>query len=1039
MGLFSSKKKTYSGVGSAVQNLLSNPLSNTINTVAVNALANNKDLGDQLTDTLSSGLGSKLRSFIDYAHQKGYTKLIGWSPSDITGEVFSDASAYINYLRNTTYHDTTDIDETPEVVTKDSGETINAYVLGNDEIVEKTYTRTKTRSKTVTSTYYEYQVNWYYQGSNGTQYTLGKFFNDSKYQDIPDTVWDTAQFWDNCSYTTATGTYTRWGYTFYAPTWVDGTIDVYFFQSNENIPTTVDGAVILSTATILDSNVYGRINKQRSGDGDIYYEYWETSLRLAVCPIGTIIYPATTLNFADKSKISLVRAMFLLGNTVSFSSGNSDEDGSGDDDISPSKGDTVGSNATVTNNLHWQYGYALITPNEIDSSSKVLSSNLSVTKTVTKVASTITTDYHITEKWVNGELVSFEELEGAIQTAYGSNEVLEQNTFTHSDDYIYGSGNSSFDAIINSTTKFTEQFCPVMPIKLWGTLVNANNYAGYYEAERKLYRKLTGKTLNKWDDFIESFKNCGDSAKMIYYLNSIPINVDSDFANEYFFHFFKWLAINFGGAYMGCNLGFRLSASLGTDFWLGYSMSLHWRLCKGTPPIPCRTHAYARYQHIAGGESNDTTSVTWKGGFGSWDWRLYNSYNTIRSSASIVAPREDYPDLTDDQYAKLEAENTYTYSNWDSWSNTSSITFYYKLNDNYYEKIYVSNFVFTHYVRGKGLTYFLKNSLCKDWKAAIDEDATNTSNAGFAPIVIPIARGALESMGWLRQSNVYQVTHNVIISGWEQKTIKVKWYQKSIFSFIFTIIIIVIAIYTGGALAAALGPAMGATAGATAGTAAGMMGGAAAFTLSNLAFYGLQAVACAFICKAITWAADKFIGGVAGTIIGAVASYIACSYFCYQTNIAFGKTPMTTSYWKSMNNFSSYLKLTQSALSSGLNGIQTQKFQNLQQQYTDYQNQYNTWQSQYETESAQVESWTKTMNSWGNDDVMYAVVQSTYATAATAESSAEDDEAYDTEASQMVEDPSTFFTRTMESDFIDYNSEYIQNYEDLLNNTNLAF
>lgn len=1033
MGLFSSKKKTYSGVGSAVQNLLSNPLENTMSTVAVTSIVNNKDLGDQLKDTLSTGMGTKLRSFIDYAHQRGYTNLIGWSPSDITGETFSDSSNYVNYLNKYIYPNSTSTTKTPEVVTKDSNETVNSYILGNDEIVEKTYTRTKTYTTTVTNTNYEFQTNWYYQGKNSTMYNIAKFFNDPKFESIPENVRDSAQYFTNCSYM-----YNNGGSEQYPrPAWRDSSLTALIFSTNAELPVTADKLLTLSLPDVLDNGTCGW--KRSDNNGDSYNEYavttsfrkystygeagpsWWGDWYKSSWLIGKMLDPYTALNLSNPTQISFCKTIIYTRAECKY----------GYDTFE--NGDTDYSKLILENTFDIYGGYALILPTSLNNDTRILSGNVTVTKTVSQNSSTVTTEYYVTEKWVNGELIEFNELEGAILTSNSTTQTLENTSFTHTDDYIYGSGNGYLDNIINTTKNFTEQFCPVMPIKLWGNMINSSYHSDWYQAERKLYKKLTGKTLNKWDEFIESFKDVGDSAKMIYYLNSIPINVDTDFSNEYFFHFFKWLAINFGGSYIGCDLAFRLGASVDTDFWLGYSMSIQYRLVKASTPIPCKTHGYARYQVIGSEEADDTTSKTWKGGFNGRNWAQYNRFNSIQCSANSIGARENYPNLSDTEYATLAAASSATWSV-EYPASMSTITFYYKINDNLYEKIYLSNFVFTHYVRGTGLTYFLKTSLKKNWREAIDDEATNSANAGFAPIVIPIARGALESMGWYRQSNVYQVTHNVIISGYEQKTIKVKWYQTGFFSFILIVVIIVISIYTGGAAAAAMGAAGGSAGGAAAGATAGAVaggaaGGAMAFTISNLAFYGLQAIACAVISKVITWAANKFIGGVAGTIIGAVASYIACSYFSYQMNLAYNNIPQTTTYWDSMNTFEGYTKMCQATLDVG-SSLQNN---NLVNQYTAYQNEYNSWYSQYQTEAEQVESWTKTMASWGNDNITNIMVRSMYASAEDASSDSSSD--YYT----RVEDPDTYWSRTMGSDFIEYNAYYISNYEEILNSTALSF
>ena len=100
---FLSSKKTFSGVGSAVQNLHNGPIESMLTTTVVSAQINEKDLEESFKNTLASGTGLKLRSFIDYAHQKGYTNTLGWEVTKLEGDVFSDSSAYINYLSKYVY------------------------------------------------------------------------------------------------------------------------------------------------------------------------------------------------------------------------------------------------------------------------------------------------------------------------------------------------------------------------------------------------------------------------------------------------------------------------------------------------------------------------------------------------------------------------------------------------------------------------------------------------------------------------------------------------------------------------------------------------------------------------------------------------------------------------------------------------------------------------------------------------------------------------------------------------------------------------
>lgn len=138
MGLLSNKKKTYSGVGSAVQNLHNGPIESMLTTTVVSAQINEKDLGEAFKTTLATGTGLKLRSFIDYAHQKGYTNTLGWEVTQLEGDVFNDSSAYINYLSKYVYPsssaETTTIPTTTETLISES-----SYVNGTETVTTKSY------------------------------------------------------------------------------------------------------------------------------------------------------------------------------------------------------------------------------------------------------------------------------------------------------------------------------------------------------------------------------------------------------------------------------------------------------------------------------------------------------------------------------------------------------------------------------------------------------------------------------------------------------------------------------------------------------------------------------------------------------------------------------------------------------------------------------------------------------------------------------------------------------------------------------------
>ena len=1027
MGLFGGKKKTYSGVGSAVQNLLADKLDNNLNTLTVSAQQNNTDLGEAFKKFLADGSGLKLRSVIDYAHQKGYTKTIGWDVSDITGEVFSDSTAYITYLSQYVYPNQLSTDITPEVVVKDFNQTENTYILGSDVITEKTYTRTKKKTITSVSTGYLFQTNWYYQGSNNTMYSISKFLSDPIYENIPDDVRDSVQYFTNVEYLQRYGgndNYPRCN-------WINGNLSLLYFTSKTAIPVTEEGILVCSTSTILDIPSYWYYF-EGSQDGDMRYgsvkcttreytsyPYWESGIGSAwgifekyyVFSLGKICmqYPYSTLNLADTSKVHLCKVYFLK-------------------EVTSEKADLSDSTDTCYNTTYtWLNGYALVVPTTTNNNSKVLASNVTVTKSIEKQVSTVTTSYYITEKWVNGELVRFDEVEGAIDSSYGEKQELENSTFTHTDNYILGSGNSNLDTIINNTRLFTEQFMPVMPIKTWGNMCSSA-WGDLYTAERKLYKKITSKTLGKWDEFVDSFKDVGDDAKMVYYFPAVPINVDHEFANEYLFHFFKWLAINFGGSYIGCNIGFRLAATEQIDFRLNYNFNLQYRMVKGETPIPCKIHNYARYQVIANGESDDEVNMSWSGGFKSRNWREYHKYDTVKTTEYLIGERENYPNLTDEQYEQLKNQGTSTYTVSYA-SSTSSITFYYKVNDNLYEKVYVSQLVFNHFVRNTALSYFLKNSLQKNWRKAIDEEATNEKDAGFSPIIIPIARGALESMGWYRQSNLLQVCHNVIVAGYDQKTIKTKWYQSGLFSVIVIVVAVVITVCSWGSSSPVTAPMAAGAAGSAGGAAAAGIGVGAmttTLTMAAIADMAIQAIACCLIAKAISYVANKYIGGILGTVVSIVGTVVASYYVTgyYRQNLAFSgtaeATSMTETLWDSLCSWDGFMNITKITMDNVFNYANG----GLQQSYSDFQNYYSSVVADQDTKSQQMKVWALQQNSWGNDNLTGILVDSTYSYTSTYK---------DTLQFTMPEDPDAFQTRIRgEVDIWDTTIAYTENFFDLL-------
>lgn len=1041
-----SKRITVSGVGSAVQNLLGEKIDNALVTTVVSAQQNQTELGTAFKNFLSSGTGVRLRSIIDYAHQKGYTDTVGWKISKITGEVFSDTTAYKAYLAQYVYPSGASTSTTPETVASEKITNQTSYTIGYNTVTEKTIHRICNKTVTTTTTSQSFTENLYYQGTHTEFLTINNFINSDIYKNLSDYTKDTAiavsgniEFYVPGPSKYYSSTFTKYsGTTITALLLTPETTGSIFTHNyhQEIIPTTVDGTVFMSISELLNKTCYKTYREVVGGDGSEDDVNEIVSYRIPMAEDAyqyfrenwdkVLLKPGTTLGLGSTDSIHIVKAKFGLG----VNPGKSVDSPGGYDGGSYTE-PTYRYDPTGI----WFSGYALITT-ATPLASKVLVANIDVHKTVTKHTSVISTEYVITEKYTNGKLTSSSTVTGAV-TSQNSSETLEDKTVTHLESYSYGSGNSRLDTIIDNTKSITEQFMPVMPVKTWGTLCSSS-WGDLYNAERKLYRKITTRTLNKWDEFLDNFKDVGDDAKMIYYWLAIPINVDHDFANEYFFHFFKWLAINFNGMnFFGSTMTIAMKADNNIDFKLKYDFKVTYKVVSGTPPIPCKTHGYARYHMIANNESDDSTSESWKGGFDD-EWSSSSNFFTswikklrldpvgFTAKETYMGARENYPELTDDEYNALVASNTYTVADRKNLS-TSSISFYYKINDKLYEKVYVTDFVFHHFVRNHSLEYYLKNSLSKHWEKAVDEDATNDEDAGFSPIIIPIARGALESMGWYRQSNILDICHNIIISGYDQQKIKVKWYQSTWFKIVLIIIIIVITIFTCGAGAAAAGAgasagAGGASAGAAAGAGAAAAGGTTALTMAAIADMAIQAIACTIICKVITWAANKYIGGVFGTIVGIVASVVAC-YFAtgfYQQNLALsGQTTITTSLWDRMISWDGFMNMS-SAVMKGANEYMQNKLQN---QYNTVQNQYNQLVSDQTYKSGLMKSWELETNNAKNSKLLDILVASSY----TNSSEYTDDIQF-----TMPEDPDTFYDRiTGAITVYDNTIAYVENIVDL--------
>ncbi len=97
---------TYTSLGSAVQNLFSGDIEDVLKTSVVTANINNKDLGSSFIESLKTGSGMKLRKFIDYAKKSGYTDVLKWRTTNLTGETFSNSNEYTEYLSRLVYPST---------------------------------------------------------------------------------------------------------------------------------------------------------------------------------------------------------------------------------------------------------------------------------------------------------------------------------------------------------------------------------------------------------------------------------------------------------------------------------------------------------------------------------------------------------------------------------------------------------------------------------------------------------------------------------------------------------------------------------------------------------------------------------------------------------------------------------------------------------------------------------------------------------------------------------------------------------------------
>lgn len=1006
MGLFSSKKKTFSGVGSAVQNLWNGDDTPMLTSTVVTAQVNQKDLGDTFLETLKSGSGMRLRNAIDYAKRSGYNNIIGWDSTYLKGEVFSNSNAYTRYLLDYVYPSTNAHSETEPEIVKETTPRESFYHLGNDRITTKKFTRTKRKVISDENVVQNVDVNTYYQGSDRMWYLTNKILNTEKaylvpyfedeaytYRDVLDAVqygshktreYDNSSSWEYSS-REITGFYTSR---------LSRPITLILLNSSSSMPLDNSSCAYFALKSASDQKLTSW-NGSVNSEGKRVYEYiyggdyigakvgMLERLRGNVNrnPIGSF-----NLNSTEPAIITTNVGICLRTYSVSVYETKKSPDGHEYEELK-----------SITPSATWFFGKAIILIGAETNTQKSIFADIDITTTKTKSTVAVETDYAVTEKYRNDVLEDSYEVVGASRTE-PSIDYSTTETTKHTENYLYKTGNEKLDKILENTKSFAESFAPTMPIKAWGNMASAS-WGSVWEAERHFYRKLTGGKLGDWNKFVSSFNGVGDDGKFITYWLGIPINIDTEATNEYFYHFFKWIAVNFGGMIAGgrpMHLVFRSHA--GHDFQAEYRFRVAYSLIHGKCPVACKTHGYARRVQLGNSEPAwDETSLQWEGGFmdGSGFYYIpsgtYDSDNTVTFENSAERLSESF-NILNPNFSK------------------SKLTFYHKLNDDLYEKIYVTDCVFQYLARGVYLTHYLRNSLTKNFREEQLEDIHSAT--GFAPIFIPIARGALESMGWYRQSNILQYCSNVIITGYQQETIKIKWYKKVLPIFLIVVAIVIVVCTWGYG-----SPAAGSVAGAG-GTAAGAGASAASVSMAAIATAVGQAIAIAVVCKAISYAANKYIGGTAGQIIGAIGSIVATVYMSYQFGWI-GNANQGESLWSAMNTWKGYSTVGQ-AVAKEASNISQARLQNkanaLSEDYAEYRADANKKQQEIQLMQEQMNAWL------GNKQITNIIGNSSY-----------------TSSTQPVraEDPDTFFTRVMSLDFYDLNKSYVADFEDYMNNLKL--
>ena len=184
----------------------------------------------------------------------------------------------------------------------------------------------------------------------------------------------------------------------------------------------------------------------------------------------------------------------------------------------------------------------------------------------------------------------------------------------------------------------------------------------------------------------------------------------------------------------------------------------------------------------------------------------------------------------------------------------------------------------------------------------------------------------------------------------------------------------------------------------------------------------LKAVAIALIARAVTYAANKWIGGTVGRVVGTVGAILVTIYCSYQFGMM-GNVNQNEGLWESMNTFQGYMKLTD-ALVTNTNGLLTERLQN---KAKDVQADYANFQNEKKVKEEELKSLENTMASWdGNKSITDIIAYSSY-TSSTQQN-----------GTLLAEDPDTFYNRVFDLDFYDLNTSYVDDFEDYQLNTELS-